>query len=76
MTTSRPRDAITAERLASTIGTAARAHERALLVELWAAEYFQRRGDMRAARRHQDAGEREARFAQSCYDRLASSLHA
>ena len=71
MTTSGQHEGTAAERLASTIQRAAQAHERALLVQVWAVEYFERRGDLQAAQRHRDAWNREARFAEHCYGQLA-----
>ena len=62
------------ERLAGTFGRAARAHERALLVEIWAAEYFELRGKAQAAARHRQAAQREAEFAENCYARLSQGF--
>jgi len=64
-------DETAAQRLAVTLRKAALAHERALLVELWAVEYFTRTGDVQAARRHREACHREATIAEDCYTRLA-----
>jgi hypothetical protein len=77
MTASTPRETAAAERRASTLRKAARTHERALVVELWAVEYFQRRGEMPAAERHQAACIREAASVEHCYtllDQAAAEL--
>jgi hypothetical protein len=71
VTAPKPPETIAAERLASTIRSAAQVHERALLVQLWAVEFFQRRGEVSAAERHQAACVREAMSAEHCYALLA-----
>jgi hypothetical protein len=70
MSTREAREKAAAETLTSTVRRAGQTHERALLVELWAAEYFQRRGDVEAAQRHRDAAERQGTLAEDCYGRL------
>ena len=59
------------EELVRTLCKAAQAHERALLVELWAADYFDRRGQASTAQRHRDAAERQASLAENRHARLS-----
>jgi hypothetical protein len=68
------REKTAGERLARTLRQAARAHERALLVELWAAEYFERKGHSRIAERHRKAAERQATLAETRYTRVSELL--
>jgi hypothetical protein len=70
MSTREAREKAAADRLTATVRRAGQIHERALLVELWAAEHYQRLGDLEAAQRHRDAAKRQAAFAENCYGRL------
>ena len=73
MSTREARKKAAGERLSSAFRLAARTHERALLVEMWAAEYFHGRGDVEAAQRHRDAAQQQGTFAENCYGRLSDA---
>ena len=75
MSTREAREKDADEGLSAVFRRAAQTHERALLVELWAAEHFLRRGDIEAAQRHRDAAERLGTFAENYYERLSGAAN-
>jgi hypothetical protein len=65
MSTREAREKVARARLTFTLRRAGQTHERALLVELWAAEHYQRLGDVEAAQRRRDAAKQQATFAET-----------
>ena len=69
MDTHKARQKAARERIARRSQLAAWTHERALLLELWAAELLERSGEVQAARHHRAAAEREATYVEDYYSR-------